>query len=125
MASFTSILSAVGNGLKKFFGVATEAAVAAEPVIDVVFPGIAPLYNLTVAEVVKAESAAIAAGQQNGTGPQKLALVVQAITPVFQEYAASTGIPWSAQQAQTITNWVNAVVASLNAIPSASTPPAA
>lgn len=124
MASFTSILSAVGNGLKKFFGVATEAAVAAEPVIDVVFPGIAPLYNLTVAEVVKAESAAIAAGQQNGTGQQKLALVVQAITPVFREYAASTGIP-SAQQAQTITNWVNAVVASLNAIPSASTPPAA
>lgn len=124
MASFTSILSAVGNGLKKFFGVATEAAVAAEPVIDVVFPGIAPLYNLTVAEVVKAESVAIAAGQQNGTGQQKLALVVQAITPVFQEYAASTGIP-SAQQAQTITNWVNAVVASLNAIPSASTPPAA
>ncbi len=123
MASFTSILSAIGNGLKKFFGAAVTVAQAAEPIVDTVFPGISVLYNLTVAEVAKAEAAAIAAGQQNGTGTQKLALVIEAITPVFQQYAASSGIP-TAQQTATITAWVNAVVASLNAIP-ASTAPAA
>lgn len=123
MASFSSILTAVGHGLKKFFGIAVVAAQAAEPIIDVAFPGVATLYNLTVAEVVKAEAAAIAAGQQNGTGAQKLALVVQAITPIFQQYASQTGIP-SSQQEQTIVNWINAVVASLNAIPAAPTPAA-
>jgi hypothetical protein len=120
MASFKSILEDVGNGLKKFFGVAVTVAQDAEPIIDLAFPGIGTLYNLTVAEVAKAETAAIAAGQQNGTGAQKLALVIQAITPAFQEYAATSGIP-TASQAATITSWVNAVVASLNAIPAPAT----
>jgi hypothetical protein len=117
MVSFTSILSAIGNGLKKFFGIVLNVAVAAEPIIDVVLPGIATLYNLTVNEVVKAESAAIAAGQQSGTGAQKLALVLEAITPAFQEYAKATGVP-SASETATITAWINGVVATLNAIPS-------
>lgn len=119
MATFSSILSNIGNGLKKFFGIAVTVAQAAEPVIDIAFPGVATLYNLTVAEVAKAEAAALAAGQQSGTGAQKLALVIQAITPVFAEYAATAGIP-TAQQATVITNWINAVVASLNAIPASS-----
>jgi hypothetical protein len=121
MASFTSILSAVGRGLKVFFTGAVKVAVAAEPIVDFVFPGIAALYNATVNEVAKAEAAAIAAGLQTGTGAQKLAMVISAIEPAFAEYAAATGIP-SAQQAQTIENWVNAVVASLNAIPVATVP---
>ena len=116
MASFASILSAVGHGLKVFFTGAVKVAVAAEPIVDIAFPGISALYNVTVNEVAKAEAAAIAAGQQNGTGAQKLALVIAAITPVFQDYANQTGIP-SAQREQTIINWVNAVVASLNSIP--------
>jgi len=120
MANFTSILSAIGNGLKKFFGIAVNVAVAAEPIIDVVFPGIATLYNLTVNEVAKAEAAAIAAGSQTGTGAQKLALVLQAITPAFQEYAKATGVPSSAEAA-TITAWINGVVATLNAIPTVAT----
>ena len=115
--NLNTILSNVGNALKKFFGVAVTVAQVAEPLVDIAFPGISTLYNLTVAEAVKAETAAVAAGQQNGTGAQKLALVVAAITPVFTQYAASSGIP-TAQQATAITAWVNAVVASLNAIPS-------
>ena len=41
---------------------------------------------------------------------------VAAIESAFTEYATQTGIP-STQRAQVIENWVNAVVASLNAIP--------
>ena len=78
MASFTSILTGVAHGFKKFFGGAVKVAQAAEPFVDIAFPGIAMLYNTTVNEVAKAEAAAIAAGSQTGTGAQKLAMVVAA-----------------------------------------------
>ena len=116
MASFTSVLSDIGKGLKKFFTIATDAAQVAEPFIDVLVPGIAPLYNATVAAAVQAETAAIAAGSQNGTGAQKLAFVVAAIEKDFEAYAKTAGISYNAT---TVQNWVNAVVATLNAIPSA------
>ncbi len=111
MASFTSILSDVGNALKKFFGGAVKVATAAEPFVDALFPGVALLYNSVLAEVGKAETAAIAAGQQNGTGAQKLALVVQAVAQQFPQYTPS--------QLEII---INGVVAGLNAIPAATAP---
>lgn len=117
-ASFKSILSDIGNKLKEFFTKALPVAEAAEPIVDVAFPGVAALYNSTVAEVSAAETAAIAAGAQSGTGAQKLAAVVAAITPTFAQYAAQNGLPAPTQAV--ITNYVNAVVASLNAIPSTS-----
>jgi hypothetical protein len=116
MASFKSILSDVGNGLKKFFGVSVTVAQDVEPLVDIVFPGIAGLYNATVAEAVKAEALAVAAGTQSGTGAQKLALVVAAVTPSVIAYAAANGLP--APTSSVITNWINAIVASLNSIPS-------
>lgn len=121
MASFTSILSDIGNVLKKVFGVVTTIAVAAEPIVAVAFPGLSTLYTATVTEVINAENAAIVAGQQNGTGTQKLALVVNAIEDQFNTWAAANGV---AASSTTVEAWVNAVVASLNAIP-ATTKPAA
>lgn len=117
MASFKSILSDIGNRLKKFFSIADSVAKEVEPIVDAAFPDIAGLYNATVAEVGNAETAAIAAGAQSGTGAQKLAAVVAAITPYFTQYAAANGLP--APTTTVITNYVNAVVASLNAIPTA------
>jgi len=118
MASFKTILEDVGKGLKVFFTDATKVAQAAEPIVDIALPGIAGLYNATVNEVVNAEAAAIAAGQQTGTGAQKLAAVVAAIEPTFNAYAVSIGLP--AQPIGTIEAWVNAAVAGLNTIPAAS-----
>lgn len=118
MASFKSILSDIGHSLKTFFSLADSVAKAAEPIVDVAFPGVAALYNATVAEVGNAETAAIAAGAQSGTGTQKLAAVVAAISPTFTQYAAQNGL--AAPTTAIITDYVNAVVASLNAIPSAS-----
>ena len=119
MASLNTILSDIGNGIKKFFSLVVTGAEIAEPIIDVAFPGISALYNATVTEAANAEQAAIVAGQQTGSGPQKLALVVAAIMPIFTQYAATAGIP--APTTTTITTWVNAVVASLNAIPAKTT----
>jgi hypothetical protein len=117
--SFTSILGDIGKGLKKVFSVGVEAAVVAEPFVDVVFPGVASLYNTTVKAVSNAEANAIAAGAQNGTGAQKLAFVVQSIESDMNAYLLANGLPVATPQV--IENYVNAVVASLNAIPS-STP---
>jgi hypothetical protein len=116
MASFATILSDIGNGLKKFFTGAVKVAVVTEPIVDILFPGISSLYNLTVNAAANAENAAIAAGAQSGTGEQKLALVVASIENDFAAYAKAAGIAYSSD---TITAWVNAVVATLNAIPSA------
>ena len=106
--SFISILQDVGASLKKFFGIAVPEATALEPFVDQLFPGIAPLYNAVLAEVGKAEAAAIAAGTQNGTGAQKLALVIQAIAAQFPQYTPAQ-----------LTTIINGVVAGLNAIPAA------
>jgi hypothetical protein len=114
--SFKSILSDIGRGLKVFFTDATKVAQLAEPIVDIAFPGIALLYNSTVNAAIGAENAAIAAGAQNGTGPQKLAWVTSAISADFAAYAKANGIAYNEA---TVQSWINAVVATLNAIPAA------
>ena len=114
--SVKSILSEIGHGLEVFFGEAVKVAVLAEPIVDIALPGIATLYNASLSEIVAAENAAIAAGQQNGTGAQKLALVLA--SPAFQaavtSFEQTAGVKLS-PTAQTA--WINAIVAMLNAIP--------
>lgn len=120
--SFTSVLQHIGGFFKKIFDVAVPIAEAAEPVIDLALPGIGALYNSTVSLVANAEMTATAAGAQNGTGAQKLAAVVSALEPLAVQYFKTQGI---VADSTTITKWVNAVVASLNAIPAPSATPAA
>lgn len=117
--SLSTILSDIGKGLKTFFTDAEKVAIVAEPFIDIAFPGIATLYNTTVTAVGNAETAAVAAGNQSGSGAQKLSYVVGAIGADFNTYWASIGNTSSPTTAQ-IEAWVNAVVASLNAIPASS-----
>lgn len=119
---FTSILADIGRAFKKIFSIGVTAALVTEPIIDTLFPGVAPLYNTTVTAVANAESHAIAAGAQNGTGAQKLAFVVAAIESDFNAYTAANGLP--TPTASIIETYVNAVVASLNAIPTAVPAPA-
>lgn len=118
MANINTILSEVGHAFEVFFTGATKVAQVAEPIVDVAFPGIASLYNLTVTAAINAENAAIAAGAQSGSGAQKLALVVASIESDYADYAKSAGI--SATPAD-VTAWANAVVATLNAIPASTT----
>ena len=115
--AFTSILSNIGKGLEKVFKVGVGTAVLAEPFVDIAFPGIGPLFNAVVSEVAKAESMAIVAGQQNGSGPQKLASVVAAVDAEFKEFASSNNLP--APTTEQIQVAVNAVVAFLNSFPAA------
>jgi hypothetical protein len=115
MASFSSILSDVGKALKKIFTLGTEAATAAEPFIEILYPGISPLWNTVTKAVISAEGLAITAGAQNGTGPQKLANVVESVTSSFNSFTAANGLATMTQAE--IEAAVTAAVAFLNAIP--------
>lgn len=114
--SFTSVLSDIGNGIKKVFTVGVAVASDAEPFVDIAFPGVAPLFNAVVQQVGLAEASAAAAGAETGTGPQKLALVVKSIEGSIANYQKTNNIttPMTEQQ---ITAAANAVVAFLNALP--------
>ena len=116
--SFKSVLSDVGHALEKVFVPVEAVAKAVEPFVDIAFPGIAPLFNTVVTAVGQAEADAIAAGQQNGTGAQKLAVVLASIEGDFQAYAKANGYaPPAATEIQTATNAVVAFVNALNATP--------
>lgn len=93
---------------------------AAEPIVDTAFPTVAPLYNLVESAVLQAE----ATGQSilsstTGGGTTKSAAVIAGLEPIFvafyqKEYGAT---PTLAQ----IEAYINAVVASLNALPAPGT----
>lgn len=111
-SGFSTFLQHVGNFFRKLFTGAAQAAVAAEPIVDLAFPSIANLYNFTAQQVSLAETAAEGV---SGTGAQKLAAVVAAVTPYATSILKADGVaaPTSAQ----IEAYVNAVVASINALP--------
>ncbi len=112
MANLNTILSDIGTGLKKFFGVSVTVATDAEPFVDALFPGTSTVYNLVVGEIGKAEAASVAAGSQSGTGVQKLAAVLQATSGQVAEIAQENG--WSTPTEEQLTDYINAIVKSLN-----------
>ena len=112
MSGFSSHLQHVGKVFKVIFSDATKVAEIAEPVVDIAFPAVAGLYNFTVQQAALAETAAEGA---KGAGAQKLAAVIAAVTPYAISSLKADGVP-EPTTAQ-ITTYVNAVVASLNALP--------
>jgi|HubBroStandDraft_5_1064220.scaffolds.fasta_scaffold450484_1 hypothetical protein len=119
MASFTSILSDIGNAFKKIFSVGVAVATAAEPFVDTLFPGVSALFNAVAAEAAKIEASAVAAGAQSGTGAQKLAAVTAAVEGAFNTYAQQNGL--ALPSTTVVENAVNGVVAFLNALPAVTT----
>lgn len=122
--SFISVLDDIGHGLKVFFTGAEKVAVAAEPIVGVLFPGVSALFNSIVTAAGLAEGAALAAGAQAGSGAQKLAAVTTAVEGAINQYMLTNNIkvPLSLTQTEAL---VDAGVAFLNALPSPNSPPAA
>ena len=130
--SVRTFLSSVEARVKSYFVDAAKVieegdkvAAEVEPFVDAALPGAAPLYNAIVAEVGTIETAAIAAGAQSGTGTQKLAAVLASPTvqAAVSQFATTAGVsPLTQTQ---VTNYVRAVVATLNALPSTPAAPAA
>jgi len=116
MASFKSVLSAIGHFLEKVFTPGNIAAAAS--VVDIILPQFSALTNATAQAIITAESAAIAAGKQGGSGEQKSALVIAAIEKQYEAFAVANGIPIIPDN---VKKYVDAVVAALNSFPA---PPA-
>src|SRR5277367_4746150 len=106
-----TFLQHLGSTLKKILGIATQVAADAEPIIDIAFPAIAPLYNTTVGLATGAEALA---PTTTGTGAQKLSQLMAGLLPMAQSWAKTNGINWPEAEIQ---KWASAVVDTVNLIP--------
>src|SRR5579864_6037661 len=95
--SFISFLKKVGADFKKGLDfVLPIAETGGEIAVSLFAPALAPMFNQTVTAVVLAEQKAAALKNQDGSGTQKLADVVQILGPVIQQGLVDAGKPNSA-----------------------------
>jgi len=119
---FKSVLTVIGADAKKVFvWVASPKGQAVihtgEAVAEAIDPGLTGLINLSetyMQEIIKTEALAAAAGAQTGTGVQKSAAVVSAVTPAVIAYAKEAGLP--TPTADQISKASDAMVAFLNSL---------
>jgi hypothetical protein len=125
---FISFLETVGHdfkiGLQKLFPIVKYGivmATAAEPLVAALDPGLGAILSTTLATVCSIEQKFAAMGQQSGSGTQKLAEATTILQPVISQAFAAAGKP---SDGATVQNYINAVVAFLNAIPATVAPSA-
>lgn len=128
--SFKSVLDKIGADAKDVFQFLAspkgQAAVGAgELAVEAFVPGSAgviTLVNAWAAEVLKAQALATAAGATTAAGPQKAALVLNAVTPDALAFAKVNGLP--APTADKLATANAALVAFLDAFTATATPAA-
>lgn len=120
--SVKTFLDHVGSDVVKVFAwigspAGRTAVGAGEAVVEDVFPaatGIVNLLNSWVAEAIKTQALATAAGAQQGSSTQKAAATINAIMPQLLSFAQQEGLP--APDAATIAKINNNVVEILNSL---------
>ena len=93
-SDFKAVFAFLGKPKVQATIVAGEAL--GEAVVDTINPGLAflnPIINNWTAEIFKAEALAAAAGQADGTGTQKAAMVINAVTPQVVQFAEANKLP--------------------------------
>lgn len=108
-----------GVDLEKVIDVGAKAAEVAEPVVDVLFPALAAVYNGAVNEAVKLLAAGQAAAAQGGSTTVQLENVAAAVAPELIAYAQQEGLP--APTAAHITAFTQAILTSLQVLVSIET----
>jgi hypothetical protein len=128
--TFISVLEEIGKGFQKGLQWAVTYSIPAEKIAGLLFPGIAPATTaiadataLVQNAVMIVEQKFAAAGNQSGTGTQKLAEVILLAGPAVTQLLAQANIPASAAYIQSL---VSAVVSILNVqmMPSSTAPAA-
>jgi len=115
--SFKSWLYAVGEDFKKGLDfILPWAETAGEAAVSIFAPALGPMFNSTVTAVAQAEQNFSALGKQTGSGPQKLAAVVGIVGGLIKKGLEDAGKSATDTDVQ---NYINAVVAILNAAPGA------
>ena len=112
-----SFLQHLGSILKNILHIGEEVATVAEPIIAVSFPEVLPLYKSALGLAAGAEAMAPAL---TGTGPQKLAQLLQGLTPEVLAWAKQNNINWPEAEIQ---KWASAVVDTINLIPAPTSQP--
>ena len=116
--TFTGVLEAIGKGFEKGLKWAVAYAIPAEKLVAILFPSTAPAAaaiidatSLVQSAVLLVEQKYAASNAQHGTGPQKLAEVLQLTSPVVTQLLKQAGINADATYMQSL---ISAVVAILN-----------
>ncbi len=113
--SFKSWLDKVGEDFKKGLDfILPYAETTGEAAVSVFAPAFGPLFNSTVTAIATAEQNFAALGQQKGSGPSKLAAVVQIAGGLIKQGLADAGKP---NDDAAVQNYINSVVAVLNVAP--------
>ena len=113
---FITFLEAVGRDFRKGLDyILPIAATAGEVGIAIFAPGLGTIFNTTVNAVITAEQAAVAAGKQAGTGPQKAANVLALVGPLIKVALDDAG---KASDDVAVQKYIDSIVTILNAIPS-------
>jgi hypothetical protein len=110
----TTFLQHIGQFLGTLLSIlttVTNIAKDVEPVINVDFPQIAPLYDLVVGLAIAAEATA---AQVAGSGPVKLQKVSVDLVPKATAWAKANNINWPEPD---IIKWASNVVDTMNIIP--------
>lgn len=93
-ANFKSVFTWLSQPKVQNAVVAGEAlAEAVADAIDPALTGLNPIINNWTQEIFKAESLAAAAGSADGTGEQKAAMVLNALTPQVVQFAEANKMP--------------------------------
>jgi len=113
--SFKSVLQKVGEDFRKGLDfILPLAETAGAAAVNVFAPQLGPLFNQTVTAVATAEQNFAALGKQNGSGPQKLAAVLQIAGGLIKQGLSDAGKSSSDADVQ---KYIDSVVTILNAIP--------
>ena len=115
---FVKFLTVVGHDFEKGLNFLMPFAAAATPIVALADPAVAPAYaavdSLVQNVVLQTEQKFAAMGKQSGTGAEKLSEVLQIVSPGVAQILAGIGLK---PETDVMKQWVNAVVALLNAYP--------
>ena len=83
--------SSIEHFFKKVF-TNPKVIILAAGIADIVLPGFALLINSAASAIVTAETSAIAAGMQSGTGVQKMETAITLFQDTYNKWAAANGL---------------------------------
>lgn len=112
--SLGTFFKKVGVDLEKVIGEGAKVAAVAEPVVDILFPEVAALYNGAVNEAVTALTAGQSAAAQGGSTAVELQNVAAAVEPQLITYLESQGLP--APTAAHVNAFTQSLLASLQVL---------
>jgi hypothetical protein len=112
--SLGTFFKKVGVDLEKVLTDSLKIAAIAEPVVDVLFPAVATLYNGAINEAVKTLAAAQSATEAGESVPANIDNIANAVAPQLIAYMQSQGLP--TPTAAHITAFAQSIIASLQVL---------